>query len=210
MADLNSTIVRGKLRVTDEIVGPLNIAHVIISEDVWTDKTIGYINGTSTSPKKVASAGDTLKTMFTNIFGTITDDTSNLVTNPHFNNISIGNSSYEYGTKLNSVSVNVSPVAGSYKYGPSNTGSTWNGNYTFSGTGFTTKADSTANTQTVQLSNQFTVGTSDALTLTVSRAYTAGTVNAKSKMGADTAQKIEAGTATKSSTFNPTAKKYVY
>ena len=28
MADLNNTIVRGKLRVTDEIVGPLNIANL--------------------------------------------------------------------------------------------------------------------------------------------------------------------------------------
>ena len=183
---------------------------VTLSDTIWTENSIGRIEASSTSPKKVASAGDTLKTMFTNIFGTITDDTSNLVTNPHFNSISIGNSFYEYGTKLTSVSVDVTPVAGSYKYGPSNTGSTWNGNYTFSGTGFTTKADSTANTQTVQLSNQFTVGTNSALTLTVSRAYTAGTVTAKSKMGAATAQKIEAGTATKSSTFNPTAKKYVY
>ena len=28
MADLNSTIVRGKLRVTDEIVGPLNVVNL--------------------------------------------------------------------------------------------------------------------------------------------------------------------------------------
>ena len=185
-------------------------ATVTLSADVWTDKTVGYINGTSSSPKKVASAGDTLKTMFTNIFGTVTDDTSNLVTNPYFSSVSIGSSSYEYGTKLNSVSVTVSPVAGSYKYGPSSTGSSWSGNYTLSGTGFTTKNDSTANTQTVSLSSQFTVGTSSALTLTASRAYTAGTATATSKMGAATTQKIAAGTATKSGTFNPTAVKYVY
>lgn len=183
---------------------------VKLSEDVWTDKTIGYINGTASSPKKVASAGDTLKTMFTNIFGTITDDTSDLVNNPSISSISIGSSSYEYGTKLTSVPVKINTAAGSYKYGPSSTGSSWSGNYTLSGTGFTTKSDSTANTQTIDLSSQFTVGTSDALTLTVSRAYTAGTVTAKSKMGADTTQKIEAGTATESGTFNPTAIKYVY
>lgn len=185
-------------------------ATVKLSADIWTDKTIGYINGTSSSPKKVASAGDTLKTMFTNIFGTVTDDTSNLVTNPYFSSVSIGNSSYEYGTKLNSVSVTVTPVAGSYKYGPSSTGSSWSGNYTLSGTGFTTKNDSTANTQTVSLSSQFTVGSSSTLTLKASRAYTAGTTTAQSKMGATTTQKITAGTAEKSGTFNPTAVKYVY
>lgn len=189
--------------------GPEDSA-VKLSEDIWTDKTIGYINGTTSSPKKVANAGDTLKTMFTNIFGTVTDDTTNLVTNPYFSSVSIGNSSYEYGTKLNSVSVTVTPVAGSYKYGPSTTGSSWSGNYTLSGTGFTTKKDKTNNTQTVSLSSTFTVGTSSALTLTASRAYTAATTTAKSKMGNTTTQKISAGTATKSGTFNPTAKYYVY
>jgi hypothetical protein len=46
--------------------------------------------------------------------------------------------------------------------------------------------------------------------LTAYRDYTAATVNAETKMGKDTDQKIEAGTAAKSETFNPTAKKYVY
>ena len=181
-----------------------------LSADIWTDKTVGYISGTASSPKKVASAGDTLKTMFTNIFGTVTDDTSNLVTNPSISSVSIGSSSYEYGTKLTSLSVSISKSAGSYKYGPSSTGSSWSGNYTLSGTGFTTKKDSTADTQTVSLSSTFTVGTSSSLTLTASRAYTAATATALSKMGNTTSQKIAAGTATKSGTFNPTAVKYVY
>ena len=148
--------------------------------------------------------------MFTNIFGTVTDDTTNLVTNPAISSVSIGSSSYEYGTKLNSVSVTISPSAGSYKYGPSSTGSSWSGNYTLSGTGFTTKNDSSSNTQTVSLSSTFTVGTSSALTLNASRAYTAATTTALSKMGNTTTQKITAGTATKAGTFNPTATKYVY
>lgn len=181
-----------------------------LSADIWTDTTVGYINGTSSSPKKVANAGDSLKTMFTNIFGTVVDDTSNLVTNPYLSSVSIGSSSYEYGTKIDSVSVKVSPVAGSYKYGPSSTGSSWSGNYTLSGDGFITKNDDAANTQTVSLSSTFTVGTSSALTLTASRNYTAATTTAKSKMGAETNQKINAGTATKSGTFNPSAVKYVY
>lgn len=199
-----------------EIISTENIGNyakdtnVKLSEDLWTDKTIGYINATSTSPKKVGSKGDTLKTVFTNIFGTVTDDTSNLVTNPYFSSVSIGSASYEYGTKLNSVSVTVSPVAGSYKYGPTTTGSSWSGNYTLSGTGFTTKNNATADTQTVSLSSTFTVGTSSALTLKASRAYTAATATAKSKMGNATTQKISAGTAEKSGTFDPTAEKYVY
>jgi hypothetical protein len=62
--------------------------------------------------------------MFTNIFGTITDDTTNLVTNPKISSISIGNSYYEVGTKLDSVSVSITTNNGKYKYGPSTTGST--------------------------------------------------------------------------------------
>lgn len=200
----------GKIVVTKANLPEYLDTKVKLSEDVWTDKTIGYINGTATSPKKVASRNDSLKTMFTNIFGTVTDDTSNLVTNPYFSSVSIGSSSYEYGTELNSVSVTVSPVSGSYKYGPTVSGAGWSGNYTLSGTGFTTKNNSTNNTQTVSLSSTFTVGTSSALTLTASRAYNAATNTANSKMGAATTQKITAGTATKSGTFNPTATKYVY
>ena len=181
-----------------------------LSEDLWTDKTIGYIQGTASIPVKIASAGESLKTVFTNIFGTVTDDTSNLVTNPYISSVSIGNSSYEYGTELTSVSVTVTPVAGNYKYGPAVEGAGWSGNYTFSGTGFTTKKNNTTNTQTISLSNTFTVGVSSALTLNVSRAYNAATNTAKSKMGAATTQKITAGTATNSGTFNPTANKYVY
>lgn len=200
----------GKIVVTKASLPEYLDTNVKLSEDVWTDKTIGYINGTATSPKKVASRNDSLKTMFTNIFGTVTDDTSNLVTNPYFSSVSIGSSSYEYGTKLSSVSVTVNPVSGDYKYGPPVSGAGWSGNYTLSGTGFTTKNNSTNNTQTVNLSSTFTVGTSSALTLTASRAYSAATNTAKSKMGATTTQKITAGTATKSGTFNPTAVKYVY
>lgn len=200
----------GKIVVTKANLPEYLDTNVKLSEDVWTDKTIGCIDATAIYPKKVASKNDSLRTMFTNIFGTVTEDTSNLVTNPYFSSVSIGSSSYEYGTKLNSVSVTVSPVSGSYKYGPTVSGAGWNGNYTLSGTGFTTKKDSPNDTQTVKLSSTFTVGTSSALTLTVSRAYNAATNTANSKMGAATTQKIAAGTATKSGTLNPTAVKYVY
>lgn len=185
-------------------------ADVTLSETVWTDKTIGYINGTTTSPKIVGNKGDTLKQVLTNIFGTVEDDSANLVTNPYFSHVSIGASSYEYGTILSSLPVTITPAAGSYKYGPDVSGAGWSGNYTLSGTGFTTKNDSPKDTQTVTLSNDFTVGTSSALTLTVTRAYTAATNTANTKMGNATTQKIKAGTATKNSTFNPTAVKYVY
>ena len=184
--------------------------NVKLSEDIWTDKTIGHINATTTSPKKVASKDDTLKTMFTNIFGTVVDDTSNLVTTPYISSVTIGNPFYEYGTKLNTVFVTIVPKAGKYTYGPAVEGAGWNGKYTLSGTGFTTKSDSTNDTQPVSLSSTFTVGTSSSLTLTASRAYNAATNTAKSKMGADTTQTIAAGTATKNGTFNPEAKKYVY
>ena len=187
-----------------------NLENITLTEDIWTDKTIGHIAGTSTSPKKVASTGDNLKTMFTNIFGAVTDDTTNLVTPPSISSVSIGKSTYEYGTKLSSVSVTVTPVAGSYKYGPSSTGSTWTGKYTLSGTGFTTKNDSEANTQTVSLSSQFTVGTSTSRNLTAMRSYTSATTTAKSKLQADTTQTIAAGTASKVGVFNPTAQYSVY
>ena len=197
-----------KSEITD--LAPDTDATVTLSADIWTDKTIGYIAGTSSSPKKVGSQGESLKTVFTRIFGTVTDDSSNLVTNPSISSVSIGNSSYEYGTKLTSVSVTVTPASGSYKYGPAVSGAGWNGNYKLEGTGFTTKNDSTSNTQTVSLSSPFTVGTSSQLTLTASRAYNAATNTATTKMGNATEQKIAAGTATKSGTFNPSAQKYVY
>lgn len=200
-------------------VPELSDTNVKLSEDIWTDKSIGYINASASSPKKVASKDDTLKTMFTNIFGTVTDDTSNLVTLPDISGVTIkgidtaGNqdTSFEYGTKINSVSVTVSKSAGSYKYGPAVEGAGWTGNYTFSGTGFKAQTNSSSNdTQTLELSSTFTVGTSSALTLDVSRGYTAATNTADSKMGADTTQKISAGTADGSGTFNPKSKKSVY
>ena len=183
---------------------------VTLSADIWTDKTIGHISGTTSKPQKIASAGDNLKTMFTNIFGEITDDATNLVNNPSITSVSIGSSSYEYGTQLNSVSVTITPNAGWYKYGPDVQGAAWNGNYTLSGTGFTTKNNSTADTQTVNLSSTFTVGTSSALTLNVSREYNAATNTADTKLGVGTNQAIVAGTATATGTFNPTASYYQY
>jgi hypothetical protein len=79
-----------------------------------------------------------------------------------------------------------------------------------SGDGFTTKNNSTSNTQNINLISTFIVGTSSELTLTVKRDYTAATTTALSKMGNNTTQKIEAGTAEGSETFNPTAKYYNY
>ena len=184
--------------------------NIKLEADIWTDKTIGYIEGTSTSPKKVANAGDTLKTMFTNIFGTVEDDDTDLVTNPSITRVSLGSSSYEYGTKLTSLPVTISVASGSYKYGPDVDGAGWTGNFKLSGTGFTTKEDSTSTSQTISLSSQFTVGTSSSLSLSVSRSYASATNTAVSKLGAATTQKIDGDTAGKSATFNPTAVKYVY
>jgi hypothetical protein len=65
-----------------------------------------------------------LKAVFTNIFGTVSDDSANLVTSPSISSVSIGNSEYEYGTKLDNLSVTVYTYDGSYKYGPTQTGST--------------------------------------------------------------------------------------
>ena len=207
------------IEIQESAITELLDTNVKLSEDIWTDKAIGHINASASSPKKVASKDDTLKTMFTNIFGTVTDDTSNLVTLPDISSVTIkgidtnGNqgTSFEYGTKINSVSVTVSKSAGSYKYGPAVEGAGWTGNYTFSGTGFKAQTTSSSNdTQTLELTSTFTVGTSSALTLSVSRGYTAATNTADSKMGADTTQTISAGTADGSGTFNPISKKSVY
>ncbi len=48
--------------------------NVVLESDLYAYTNVGKITGaTNTSPKKVASAGDTLKTVFTNVFGTQTD-----------------------------------------------------------------------------------------------------------------------------------------
>ena len=73
MADLNSTIVRGKLRVTDEIVGPLNVVNLStgsngqflsISNNVptWVNNPIqDNLTSTSTTESLSANQGKVLK-----------------------------------------------------------------------------------------------------------------------------------------------------
>jgi hypothetical protein len=87
--------------------------------------------------------------MFTNIFGTVEDDATDLVTNPTISAVSIGNSTYEYGTKLNELAVTIFSSAGKYEYGPDVEGAGWTGNYNLSGSGFVIKQDSSSNKQTI-------------------------------------------------------------
>ena len=73
MADLNSTIVRGKLRVTDEIVGPLNVVNLSIGSNgqflsisnnvpKWVNNPIqDNLTSTSTTESLSANQGKVLK-----------------------------------------------------------------------------------------------------------------------------------------------------
>ena len=78
MADLNSTIVRGKLRVTDEIVGPLNVVNLSIGSNgqflsisnnvpTWVNNpntwrpVVDNLTSTSTTESLSANQGKVLK-----------------------------------------------------------------------------------------------------------------------------------------------------
>ena len=96
MADLNSTIVRGKLRVTDEIVGPLNVVNLStgsngqvlsISNNVptWVNNPIqDNLTSTSTTESLSANQGKVLDTRYSELENTFTLSRSNYICNKQY------------------------------------------------------------------------------------------------------------------------------
>ena len=82
-----------------------------LAGDLYTYTAIGQITGASnTNPKKVASKGDTLKTVFNAVFGTQQDQQPTITTSNVKLNVSAGTTSYgggEYGTSVASADVTI-------------------------------------------------------------------------------------------------------
>jgi len=126
---------------------------------------------------------------------------------PTITKVSIGSSSYEYGTKLTTLPVTISKKSGYYEYGPTVADPSW----TFSGT-VTGFSGATFDGSKITLNGNFVVGQTSSLKLDVSGSYTyLSTIKtATTKMGNATDQKLVSGTTSGSGTFNPTGVKYVY
>lgn len=91
---------------------------VRLAEDLYTYTAIGKITSASNkSPVKVASAGDTLKTVFTKVFGEAQDEEPTSITDNRGISYSysagptLGNASSEVGTTINTNSIEVTVTA---------------------------------------------------------------------------------------------------
>ena len=97
---------------------------VKLSEDLYTYVSIGKITGASnTNPKLVGNVGDTLKSVFNNVFGTQEDVQPTISTSNTNVSVSSGTRSYgggEYGTSVSATTVNVTFTLSNY--GTSNYG----------------------------------------------------------------------------------------
>lgn len=95
------TYERFKIGDGKTVVSSLNFAvsseaDLRLVEDLYTYTNIGKITGASnTSPKKVASVGDSLKTVFNTVFGTQQDQQPTITTSNVALNVSAGTTSYK-------------------------------------------------------------------------------------------------------------------
>ena len=144
MADLNNTIVRGKLRVTDEIVGPLNIANLSKGTNgqflsmsnnvpVWVDQTI---SGTVTKeiggiPKdKTYNNADIVSVLNDLLFPYVAPTMNNII-------LSDAAGTYEYGTAKTVSKVTPNFTKGSKNIASIKIGTSSGGNDLYSGTSAT-------------------------------------------------------------------------
>ena len=101
----------GKTTVSNLNFAVSSEADLRLIEDLYTYTDIGKITGASnTSPKKVASVGDSLKTVFNTVFGTQQDQQPTITTSNVALNVSAGTTSYgggEYGTAVSATDVTV-------------------------------------------------------------------------------------------------------
>lgn len=110
------TYERFKIGDGKTVVSSLNFAvsseaDLRLVEDLYTYTNIGKITGASnTSPKKVASVGDSLKTVFNTVFGTQQDQQPTIKTSDVQLKVDTGFTSYgggEYGTSVEATDVTV-------------------------------------------------------------------------------------------------------
>ena len=200
IADVNTSL--GELELTDD--------KVKLSTELKTYYNVGKVTTASgTNPITIGNAGDSLRTVFNNLFNM--DETQPSITaNPSITLTLSSTASDEYGTKIKSLSYSISTEDGAYT-NDSTTGVTWS-SYKFTGSGFSEPSTTfTSKTGTVTLSSDYEVGVSSAISLTVEGTHTAGNV-AKTNLGnnSDPEIKIAAGTKTDVCTFSKSSKYYDY
>ncbi len=198
-----------KLSGISSALSSLDIDHVTIPRDIYTYYNIGKITGASgTTPKKVASSGNTLKQLFDNLFN-MDELQPSIVNNPSIS-IAIAQPSTAnklIGTHLSSVSYTITTYNGKYTYQSDGaTGVTWTNSYDLTGSNI---ANTTVNSKTgsLTLTSDYVVGkTSSAFTFGVEGSHSDGTT-AKTNLGNDSnpVVKIAAGTKTGSCNFSVSA-----
>lgn len=180
---------------------------VTLETDLKTYYNVGKItNASGTNPVTIGKAGDTLRTVFNNIFN-MAETQPTITASPSVTSCSLTSSaSDERGTTISSVSYSISFEDGSYT-NSSSTGVSMT-SYSFSNG---TPSSTTSTSGTLTLPSTYTVGTSSAFSATLTANYSQGNI-AKTNLGnsSNPTVRIAAGSCTKSVSFSKTAVDYPY
>lgn len=179
---------------------------VKLEKELKTYYNVGKItNASGTNPVVIGNAGDSLRTVFNNLFN-MDEVQPSITSNPSVSCSLSSSASDEYGTKIDSVSYSVSFNDGSYT-NSSITGATMTG-YSFSEG---SSSSNTATSGTLTLPETYIVGESATFNTDITADYTQGNI-AKTNLGnySDPVIRIEAGSTDYTATFSKTSRYYPY
>ena len=198
-----------RIEIKDNVIGVIDTAleNLVLNKDLDVYANVGNITTASPkSPVRVASVGDTFNDVWEELFGQ-KDTQPSITSQPNitFTFSGYGASSQEYGTKINSITLNITKSKGSYTYDGSNTGVTWGDNT------YTVNSVKTIPSSDTTLPIEYEVGITNALSITVTSTNNEGNI-AKTLLGKDSEPiiRIEAGEKTTTKQFFVTSVKYAY
>ena len=178
---------------------------VLLEKELKTYYSVGKVTASGTNPVVIGNAGDSLRTVFNNLFN-MDEVQPSITSNPSVSCLLSSSASDEYGTKIDSVSYSVSFNDGSYT-NSSTTGVTMT-DYSFSEGN---SSSNTATSGTLTLPETYIVGESATFSTDITADYTQGNI-AKTNLGnySDPVIRIEAGDTDYTATFSKTSRYYPY
>lgn len=178
---------------------------VLLEKDLKTYYSVGKVTASGTNPVVIGKAGDSLRTVFNNLFN-MDEVQPSITSNPSVSCSLSSTADNERDTTISSVSYSISFSDGSY----TNSSTTGAGmtDYSF------TKGNSSSNTNTsgtLTLPEIYTVGISSTFNTTLNTNYSQGNI-AKTNLGndSDPIVRIEAGNTSCSASFSKSAVDYPY
>ena len=178
---------------------------VTLDTDLKTYYSVGKVTASGTNPVVIGKAGDSLRTVFNNLFN-MDEIQPNITSYPSASCILSSNASDERGTTITTVSYSISFSDGSYTNN-STTGVKMTGYSFLDGSSSST----TSTSGTLTLPETYTVGTSSEFSTTITVDYSQGNI-AKTNLGNDSnpVVRIEANNTECTTTFSKSAIDYPY